>query len=165
MPGKHGKRSETARIERQRIFEEKNLKKFGHPNVDRTAADQQLAEVQAQMRQMVLALQQCQDRATRAEAALAQSIAVPTSSAQRQRPQGLELVDAKLLSKPKVFGGKEDEWAQWAFKMLAYVGALDGEMLDELTAASAEAVVSNVANSRLSAAGQERRRQLYYILI
>ena len=127
---------------------------------------QQMQEMQDHMGRMTVALRETQDRAVRAEAALAQSVPVgqpPASS--RQRPSGFELVDTKLLTKPRPFGGKEEEWGSWSFKMLAYVGALDGEMLKELTAAAAEPVVTNVQNHRMSGDGQERSRQMYYILI
>ena len=125
---------------------------------------QRLVDLQTHMSQVMAALQLSQERAVRAETALAQSVSVP-GSPPRQRPRDLELVDTKLLTKPRRFSGKEGERSAWTFKMLAYVGALDGEMLAVLTAASSEATVTNMANNRLHLAGQERSRQLYYILI
>ena len=129
---------------------------------------QQMLEMQQHMANMTVALRDTRDRAQAAEDALAQQSAVPASppsASSRQRPTGFELVDTKLLTKPRSFGGKEEEWGSWSFKMLAYVGALDGEMLKELMAASLEAVVANVQNSRMTTEGQERSRQMYYILI
>ena len=129
---------------------------------------QQMLEMQEHMAQMTVALRETRDRAAQAEFALAQQSAVPASPpsvSSRQRPTGFELVDTKLLTKPRPFGGKEEEWGSWSFKMLAYVGALDGEMLKELTAAALEPVVANVQNHRMSGDGQERSRQMYYILI
>ena len=128
---------------------------------------QQMQEMQEHMAQMTVALRETRDRAAQAEFALAQQQAVPASppSASSRRPVGFELVDTKLLTKPRPFGGKEEEWGSWSFKMLAYIGALDGEMLKELTAAAFEPVVANVQNSRMSAEGQERSRQMYYIFI
>ena len=115
---------------------------------------QQMLEMQQHMANMTVALRDTRDRAQAAEDALAQQQAVPASPpsvSSRQRPAGFELVDTKLLTKPRPFGGKEEEWGSWSFKMLAYVGALDGEMLKELTAASLEAVVANVQNHRMRA--------------
>jgi DNA-binding protein YbaB len=128
---------------------------------------QQMQEMQEHMAQMTVALRETRDRAAQAEFALAQQSAVPASppSVSSRRPVGFELVDTKLLTKPRPFGGKEEEWGSWSFKMLAYIGALDGEMLKELMAASLEAVVANVQNSRMTTEGQERSRQMYYILI
>ena len=42
-------------------------------------------------------------------------------------------MDTKLLTKPKAFGSNEEEWPSSSFKMMAYLGALDAEMVDELT--------------------------------
>ena len=102
---------------------------------------QQMLEMQQHMANMTVALRDTRDRAQAAEDALAQQSAVPASppsASSRQRPTGFELVDTKLLTKPRSFGGKEEEWGSWSFNMLAYVSALDGDMLKELTAASAE---------------------------
>ena len=41
-------------------------------------------------------------------------------------------MDTRLLAKPKPFGGAEDEWAGWSFKMMAYLSALVAKMADEL---------------------------------
>ncbi len=49
--------------------------------------------------------------------------------------------------------------------MLAYIGALDGDMLSELVEAAAAPAVADVQNVRMSPPGQARSRQLYYVLI
>ena len=88
---------------------------------------QQIPKMQEHMAQMTVALRETRDRAVRSEAALAQAVpASPPPASSRQRPSGFELVDTKLLTKPRPCGGKEEEWGSWSFKMLAYVGALDG---------------------------------------
>ncbi len=131
---------------------------------------QQMLEMQNHMATMMVASQQTHDRATRAEAVPAAATpigglpAVVTAAVQ-YRSSEADLVDTKLFTKPKPFARKEDDWAGWSFKMHAYVGALYGDMLSELTSAAAAATISDVLNTRLSAEGQARSRQLYYVLI
>jgi hypothetical protein len=127
---------------------------------------QQIVDMQAQMQFMMSALTNVTDRATRAEAALAASVPVASQpAAATSRPPAADLVDTRLLTKPKAFGGQEAEWAGWSFKMLAYIGALDGDMLGELVEAAAAPAVADVQNVRMSPPGQARSRQLYYVLI
>ncbi len=67
--------------------------------------------------------------------------------------QRTELVDTRLLSKPKTFSGKQDEW----------VGALDGDILKDIDAVGATAE-ADALNVRLIPNGQERSRKLDDIL-
>ena len=65
---------------------------------------QQMLEMQQHMANMTVALRDTRDRAQAAEDALAQQQAVPASPpsvSSRQRPSGFELVDTKLLTKPR----------------------------------------------------------------
>ncbi len=127
---------------------------------------QQIVDMQAQMQFMMSAMTQMGERATRAEAALAASVPVASQpAAATSRSPAADLVDTRLLTKPRAFGGQEAEWAGWSFKMLAYIGALDGDMLSELVEAAAAPAVTDVQNVRMSPAGQGRSRQLYYVLI
>ena len=82
---------------------------------------QQILDMQAQMAFMMQAMTQMGDRATIAEAALAASVPVGSqpTAATAARPPSADLVDTRLLTKPKAFGGQEAEWAGWSFKMLA----------------------------------------------
>jgi hypothetical protein len=70
---------------------------------------QQMLEMQEHMAQMTVAFRETRDRAAQAEFAFAQSQAVPNSPpsvSSRQRPSGFELLDTKLLTKPRPFGCK-----------------------------------------------------------
>ena len=59
-------------------------------------------------------------------------------------------VDHRVLGKPPVFSGKEMEWQNWSFMMLAYVGSLDSEMLQEIE--QSQKLKSAIVMSSLSAA-------------
>ena len=127
---------------------------------------QQIVDMQAQMQFMMSAMTQMGERATRAEAALAASVPVVSQqTTATSRAPAADLVDTRLLTKPRAFGGQEAEWPGWSFKMLAYIGALDGDMLSELEEAAAATAVTDVQNVRMSPDGQGRSRQLYYVLI
>ena len=64
---------------------------------------QQILDMQAQMAFMMTAMQQMGDRATIAEAALAASVPVGSqpTAATAARPPSADLVDTRLLTKPK----------------------------------------------------------------
>jgi hypothetical protein len=76
-----------------------------------------------------------------------------------------ELVDTKLLTKPKAFGSNEEEWPSWSFKMMAYLGALDAEMVDELTQAITDPLDQVWNRNLLDPGAEARSRQLYFILV
>ncbi len=101
------------------------------------------------MASMMVAMQQTHARATRAEAALAAATPIGgppavATAAVHYRLSAADLVDKRPLMKPKPSAGKEDDWAGWSTKVLAYVGALDGEVLSELTSAEAAATIGDV---------------------
>ncbi len=70
-----------------------------------------------------------------------------------------ELVDTKLLTKPKAFGSNEEEWPSWSFKMMAYLGALD-----ELTQAISDPL-DQVWNRNLNEPEAESRSRQLFILV
>ena len=119
----------------------------------------QMQQLQAQMQQMMQVAQATETRARQAETQLAAAAAARPVDAQRT-----EIVDTRLLSKPKNFNGKQDEWVAWAFKLRAYLGALGGVLLKEIDAVGA-AAQADVLNVRLTPEGQGRSRKLYYILV
>ena len=127
-----------------------------------------LGQMQQQVVQADHRAQQAEVRATAIETTLA--AATPTSPVHRRgaaaaAPTGQnDLVDTRLLSKPKPFNGSVDEWAGWAFKMLAYLSALDGAMSAELAAAVA-GNIGDVRNSNMTMQEQARSRQLYFVLV
>ncbi|CAK0858488.1 unnamed protein product [Prorocentrum cordatum] len=110
-------------------------------------------------------VQAAEERALAAESAAASAGAAASRPVAAARAAPQDLVDTRLLAKPKAFGGSEDEWPGWSFKMLAYLGALDEMMANELTAAMTFPL-EEVRNARLLEEGaSQRSRQLYFILV
>ncbi|CAK0818942.1 unnamed protein product, partial [Prorocentrum cordatum] len=110
-------------------------------------------------------VQAAEERALAAESAAASAGAAASRPVAAARAAPQDLVDTRLLAKPKAFGGSEDEWPGWSFKMLAYLGALDEQMANELTAAMTFPL-EEVRNARLLEEGaSQRSRQLYFILV
>ncbi|CAK0902772.1 unnamed protein product [Prorocentrum cordatum] len=110
-------------------------------------------------------VQAAEERALAAESAAASAGAAVNRPVAAARAAPQDLVDTRLLAKPKAFGGSEDEWPGWSFKMLAYLGALDEQMANELTAAMTFPL-EEVRNARLLEEGaSQRSRQLYFILV
>ena len=131
------------------------------------ALQQQMLMLQQQMQQMMALAQQAEatahqsdDRAAHSEARLVQvdaQLAAAAAARPVDPPQPRsEIVDTRLLSKPKNFNGKLDEWIPWAFKIRAYLGALDGTLLEELDGVAAHSM-GDVANSGLTTASAARR--------
>ena len=92
-----------------------------------------MEQLEARLRQMEAALQATvqQAQAAEARALAAEQVAAAATAAQRAgtgqtrtavSTASTELIDTKLLSKPKVFNGNAEEWASWSFKMTAYLG-------------------------------------------
>ena len=79
-----------------------------------------------------------------------------------RQPAQQQVVDTRLMGKPKNFNGKEDDWHQWATTTRAYAGAISERLLflmDESESAE------NAANAALEKeADKELSTQLYYIL-
>ncbi|CAK0814821.1 unnamed protein product, partial [Prorocentrum cordatum] len=110
-------------------------------------------------------VQAAEERALAAESAAASAGAAASRPVAAARAAPQDLVDTRLLAKPKAFGGSEDERPGWSFKMLAYLGALDEQMANELTAAMTFPL-EEVRNARLLEEGaSQRSRQLYFILV
>ncbi len=113
------------------------------------------AEVASPGAQMMQIVQTAEVRTLQAETQFAAAAASRPLDGQRT-----EIVDIRLLSKPKNFSGKHDEWAAWAFKIKTYLGAPDGVLLKAIDAAEAD-----VLCARLTPEVQERNRKLYYVLM
>ncbi|CAK0873283.1 unnamed protein product, partial [Prorocentrum cordatum] len=132
----------------------------GHPRAAREFEALEGALQAAEQR-----VQAAEERALAAESAAASAGAAVNRPVAAARAAPQDLVDTRLLAKPKAFGGSEDEWPGWSFKMLAYLGALDEQMANELTAAMTFPL-EEVRNARLLEEGaSQRSRQLYFILV
>ena len=79
-----------------------------------------------------------------------------------RQPAQQQVVDTRLMGKPKNFNGKEDDWHQWATTTTAYAGAISERLLflmDETESAE------NAANAALEKeVDKELSTQLYSIL-
>ena len=64
------------------------------------------------------------------------------------------LIDTRLLGKPPKFEGDINHWKQWRFQTLAYFGALDPELHEDLKLA--ESIPGNIAYGDLSTLKQGR---------
>ena len=42
------------------------------------------------------------------------------------------LIDTRMLTKPKTFSGRDEDWPSWAVVTRAYCGALDPRLLKEM---------------------------------
>ena len=138
------------------------------------ALQQQMLMLQQQMKQIMALAQQAEARAQQSDSRAAHSearllqedaqLAATAAARPVDPPTRAEIVDTRLLSKPKNFNGRLEEWIPGAFKIRAYLGALDGTLLTELDGVAAVAMDA-VANVKLTTASQARSRQLYYILV
>ena len=72
------------------------------------------------------------------------------------------LIDTRLLGKPPKFEGDINYWKQWRFQTLAYFGALDPELHEDLKLA--ETIQGPIAYTDLSATKQARARMVFYVL-
>ena len=55
------------------------------------------------------------------------------SSAKRSGQRQWDIVDTKLLQKPKSLKCEQDRWPTWSFKLLAYIAALDNKLFQAMT--------------------------------
>ena len=84
------------------------------------------------------------------------------AAAARPAPQQQQVVDTRLMGKPKNFSGREEDWHHWAVTMRAYSGAISERLLFLMDEAE---TAENVANAALeSERDKELSTQLYYIL-
>ena len=72
------------------------------------------------------------------------------------------LIDTRLLGKPPRFEGDINNWKQWRFQTLAYFGALDSDLHEDLK--MAETIPGPIAYSDLNATKQGRSRMVFYVL-
>ena len=72
------------------------------------------------------------------------------------------LIDTRLLGKPPRFEGDINAWKQWRFQTLAYFGALDPDLHEDLKLA--ESIPAPIAYGDLNATKQGRSRMVFYVL-
>ena len=72
------------------------------------------------------------------------------------------IIDTRMLTKPKTFSGKDEDWAQWSTVTRAYCGALDANLLLEMTTVEEEEGI--VDHARLNDNQKQRSCSLFYIL-
>eukprot|EP00971_Amphidinium_carterae_P332082 6466041-Amphidinium_carterae.1 len=126
---------------------------------DRLAAlEQALRDTQAEVQRQAA-------RGAAAEQALAATTVQLQQQQQQQQPQHVhraQLVDTKVMNKPKSFSGVQSEWGEWSFVFRAYVAAIDPRLRDvvERSAASAHPLAVPADTS----ADRQLGAQLYYLL-
>ena len=128
--------------------------------------DQQIAALQAEIIRMngeltAQAAAVAQAQAGAAAAAQVQGArAAQTATAQAFSP----LIDTRMLTKPRSFNGKEEDWSQFATVTRAYCGALDPRLYNEMEEAAQQTVP--VLNANLpDPAKQHRSQTIYYLLV
>ena len=72
------------------------------------------------------------------------------------------IVDTRMLTKPKAFSGKDEDWAGWVVVTRAYCGALDRRLLEEM--ANAEMSADMQINTDMTEDEQQRSCTLYFLL-
>ena len=102
---------------------------------------------------------QMQQQAVQVAAAQAQATTVP---GYRRPPAFSPLIDTRMLTKPKAFSGRDEDWASWAVVTRAYCGALDPRLLQEMTAV--ESAIGLQDNAGMNEEQQRRSCTLYYLL-
>ena len=74
----------------------------------------------------------------------------------------MNVIDTRVLGKPSKYGGDREQWVSWKFVFKSYIGALDGEMLNEVEAC--EKLTRPIALGILPEDTQRRSRTMSYIL-
>ena len=90
----------------------------------------------------------------------------PVGEARRQAAQQAAfspLIDTRMLTKPRNFSGKEDDWTSFATVTRAYCGALDPRLLTEMMEAHASS--DPVANVTMDNEEKKYRSQTLYCLL
>ena len=72
------------------------------------------------------------------------------------------IIDTKLLGKPPRFEGDINTWKMWRFQTFAYLGALDGSLIDHLKAVESQTGI--IDWDTLSEEHQARARVVFYVL-
>ena len=101
-------------------------------SVTRLAAQEQRA---AAAEQELTRLREAQVAQAQAAAAATPRPGAGSASTADREPSSATLVDTKLLSKPKPFTGRDDEWAAWSFKWKAHLGAMNPKLLSAVETA------------------------------
>ena len=135
-----------------------------------------MEQLQAQMLEMTQALQTSQAEVARigreAEAQIAQlrtQLGAPPPPP-RNPHTPIPMIDTRMLTKPRSFTGKPEDWSTFATVTRAYCGALDQRLVVEMKAA--EMQPSAILNDSLPSVDPEdkqakiyRSMSLYYLLI
>ncbi len=72
------------------------------------------------------------------------------------------LIDTRLLGKPGGFEGDGNIWRQWRFQVMAYFGAIDSDIADDLV--KAEALTDSIIVVDLSSEKLAKSQVVYYVL-
>ena len=78
------------------------------------------------------------------------------------RPSLSPIIDTRVLNKPSSFGGRDEQWVSWSIRTRAYCGALDADLLREMSHYADSP--TPVLNSAMAPEAQQRSCTLYYIL-
>ena len=62
-----------------------------------------------------------------------------------RQPAQQQVVDTRLMGKPRNFNGKEDDWHQWAITTRAYAGAISERLLFLMDESESAENAANVA--------------------
>ena len=81
-------------------------------------------------------------------------------SAQPQVQTFSPLIDTRMLTKPKNFSGRDEDWASWAVVTRAYCGVLDPRFLAEMS--EVEDTDMEVASDKLG--GDSETNELHAVL-
>ena len=105
-----------------------------------------------------LQVQQQQEQQTQARRAPSPRGPATTAASPAFSP----LIDTRMLTKPKPFSGKDEDWASWAVVTRAYCGALDPRLLQEMNAVETLGTLQD--NAQMTEDQQRRSCTLYYLL-
>ena len=74
-------------------------------------------------------------------------------------------VDTRSLGKPEIFKGLEKDWKDFSIIFRAYAGAVNKQILIEMTNAELEAEGDKLLNAKNQAETVQRSNELYYMLV
>ena len=73
-----------------------------------------------------------------------------------------EIVDTRVLNKPKLFAGDSEEWGTWRFNALNFLGCIHAKYPEEIEAAEGHGTM--IDDTGLDEAASARSRTLFAIL-
>ena len=73
------------------------------------------------------------------------------------------MLDARLVSKPQVFSGREDDWPIWSLSMRSFAGGIHPQMLLLMQEAEARKD-QEIPESEVGPTQKVLDNQLYYVL-